>query len=83
MGVTGIHPEAGLSTGDLEEAHIKRALKHSAAETYVLISAEKLNAASPYVIAALTEVEGIIVEPGIRAESLTAYRRAGLTIIQA
>jgi DeoR/GlpR family transcriptional regulator of sugar metabolism len=83
MGVTGIHPEAGLSTGDLEEAHIKRALKQSAAETYVLISAEKLNAASPYVIAALTEVEGIIVEPGIRAESLTAYRRAGLTIIQA
>src|SRR5438874_2444267 len=25
MGVTGIHPEAGLTTGDLEEAHIKRA----------------------------------------------------------
>src|SRR6202142_2078483 len=33
MGVTGIHPQAGLSTGDLEEAHIKRALIASASET--------------------------------------------------
>jgi DeoR/GlpR family transcriptional regulator of sugar metabolism len=83
MGVTGIHPQAGLSTGDLEESNIKRALSASAAETYVLISAEKLNAASPYVIAALTEVDGIIVEPGIPAESLEPYRRAGLTVIRA
>jgi DeoR/GlpR family transcriptional regulator of sugar metabolism len=83
MGVTGIHPEAGLSTGDLEESYIKRALIASAAETYVLISAEKLDAASPYVIAAFTEVDGIIVEPSIPAESLEAYRRAGLTVIRA
>jgi DeoR/GlpR family transcriptional regulator of sugar metabolism len=83
MGVTGIHPQAGLSTGDLEESHIKRALSASAAETYVLISAEKVNAASAYVIAALTEVDGIIAERGIPAESLEAYRRAGLTVIRA
>lgn len=83
MGVTGIHPHAGLSTGDLEESHIKRALSASAAETYVLVSAEKLNAASPYVIASLSEVDGIVVEPGIPEESLEAYRRAGLTVIRA
>jgi DeoR/GlpR family transcriptional regulator of sugar metabolism len=83
MGVTGIHPEAGLSTGDLEESHIKRALSASAAETYVLISAEKLNAASPYVIAALSEVDGIIVDASIPAESLEPYRRAGLSVIRA
>ena len=50
MGVTGIHPEAGLTTGDLEESHIKRALSAAAAETIVLVSAEKLNAASPYLM---------------------------------
>ena len=33
MGVTGIHAKAGLSTGDLEESHMKRALMASAAET--------------------------------------------------
>jgi DeoR/GlpR family transcriptional regulator of sugar metabolism len=83
MGVTGIHPQAGLSTGDLEESHIKRALIASAAETYVLISAEKLNAASPYVIASLGEIDGMIVEPGIKAAALKSYQRAGLTIVRA
>lgn len=47
MGVTGIHPEVGLSTGDFEEAQVKRALCRSAAETIVLASKEKLGAASP------------------------------------
>lgn len=42
MGVTGIHPEIGLTTGDFEEAHVKKALSASAAETIVLASPEKL-----------------------------------------
>ena len=83
IGVTGIHPQAGLSTGDLEEAHIKRALMASASETYVLVSAEKLNAASPYVIAALTEIDGMIVEPGVAAKSLAAYEREGFSVTRA
>ena len=83
MGVTGIHPQAGLSTGDLEEAHIKRALMASASETYVLVSAEKLNAASPYVIAAVTEIDGMIVEAGVGAKSLAAFEREGFAVIRA
>ena len=82
IGVTGIHPKAGLSTGDLEEAHVKRALIGSAAETYVLVSAEKLNAASPYVIVPTAEIAGMVVEPGISAEALAPYERAGLTVIR-
>ena len=83
IGVTGIHPQVGLSTGDLEEAHVKRALIGSAAETYVLISAEKLNAASPYVIVPATDVAGMIVEPGIADEVLSPYERLGLSVIRA
>jgi DeoR/GlpR family transcriptional regulator of sugar metabolism len=41
MGVTGIHAEAGLTTGDYEEASVKRAFSRRAAETIVLASAEK------------------------------------------
>jgi len=83
MGVTGIHPQAGLSTGDLEESHIKRAFIASAAETCVLVSAEKLNAASPYVIAALTDIDAMIVERGIPEEALQPYREAGLAVHRA
>ncbi|HAT4915446.1 TPA: DeoR/GlpR transcriptional regulator, partial [Serratia marcescens] len=62
MGVTGVHPTAGLSTGDLEEAYIKRALAARAAETVVLASAAKLNAASQYAIGDITLAHTIIVE---------------------
>lgn len=83
MGVTGIHAEAGLSTGDLEEAHVKRALMRSAADTIVLASAEKLNAASPFVIAPLTEVSGLIVERDTPDATTATYEKLGLTIKRA
>jgi DeoR/GlpR family transcriptional regulator of sugar metabolism len=83
MGVTGIHPEIGLTTGDFEEAHVKRALSASAAETIVLGSSEKLNAVSPYVIAPISEVTGIIVAAGTRAKVLAPYARLGIAITKA
>jgi len=83
MGVTGIHPDAGLSTGDFEEAHVKRALSAAAADTIVLVSAEKLNAASPYLIAPITEASGIIVERGVPDDATTAYEKLGITITRA
>jgi DeoR/GlpR family transcriptional regulator of sugar metabolism len=83
MGVTGIHPEAGLSTGDMEEAHIKRALSAAAAETHVLVTAEKVNAASPYVIAALTDIDGVVVESRVPKAAIAAYKKLGLTVVRA
>jgi DeoR/GlpR family transcriptional regulator of sugar metabolism len=83
MGVTGIHPEFGLSTGDLEEAHIKRALSAAAADTIVMVSSEKLNAASPYVIAPVTEASGIIVESSAPKESTDVYEKLGIAVTRA
>jgi DeoR/GlpR family transcriptional regulator of sugar metabolism len=83
MGVTGIHPKMGLTTGDLEEAHIKRALSKSAAETIVLASSEKLNSASPYVIMPLPELTGMIVSADTKRELLAPYIKLGITITKA
>jgi DeoR/GlpR family transcriptional regulator of sugar metabolism len=83
MGVTGIHPDAGLSTGDMEEAHIKRALSAAAAETHVLVTAEKVNAASPYVIAALGEIDGVVVENRVPKSAIAAYKKLGLSVVRA
>jgi DeoR/GlpR family transcriptional regulator of sugar metabolism len=80
MGVTGIHPSAGLSTGDLEEAHVKRALSASAAETIVLASPEKLNAASAFVIAPITDVSEIVVLRDTPNEATREFERLGITI---
>jgi DeoR/GlpR family transcriptional regulator of sugar metabolism len=82
MGVTGVHPKTGLTTGDYEEAAVKRALSHAAAETIVLASSEKLNAASPYAVVPLNEISGIITERGT-AEALTRpYEKMGIRVMR-
>jgi DeoR/GlpR family transcriptional regulator of sugar metabolism len=83
MGVTGVHPQTGLTTGDFEEAGIKRALSRAAADTYVLASAEKLNAASPYLVVELAEVTGIITERSVDEALVAPYEEMGLSIIRA
>jgi DeoR/GlpR family transcriptional regulator of sugar metabolism len=81
MGVTGVHPEIGLSTGDAEEAYVKRALMAAAAETIVMASPEKLGAASPYVVAPLAEASTLITSRG--APPTAIYERTGVTVVRA
>jgi DeoR/GlpR family transcriptional regulator of sugar metabolism len=83
MGVTGVHPKSGLTTGDYEEAAVKRALSHASAETLVLASAEKLNAASPYEVVGLEDVNGIITERTVEEDLVMPYAERGITIIRA
>ena len=65
LGVTGVHSEHGLTTGDAEEAAMKRALAARAAETFVLASSEKLGAVSAYKVLELADVAGVITESGL------------------
>ncbi|HPY40863.1 MAG TPA: DeoR/GlpR family DNA-binding transcription regulator [Thiolinea sp.] len=83
MGVTGIHPEFGLTTGDLEEAGMKRAISKRSAETYVLASPEKLGKVSTYGILPLTEISGLILPQAIEDTQLSAYQLPSLTLIKA
>ena len=83
MGVTGIHPKTGLTTGDYEEAAVKRALSHAAAETIVLASSEKLNAASPYAVISLAETSGIITEQGAAAALTRPYEKLKIVVTRA
>lgn len=83
MGVTGVHPKTGLTTGDFEEAAIKRALSHAAAETYVLASSEKLNAASPYAVIPLAEISGIITEKTADPAHMEFYKKLNIPVIYA
>jgi DeoR/GlpR family transcriptional regulator of sugar metabolism len=80
MGVTGVHPDAGLSTGDAEEAAVKRALHQRAAETIVLASTEKLLAASAFVVAALKDVSMLVLPLSTPQKTLRALATPGLTI---
>jgi DeoR/GlpR family transcriptional regulator of sugar metabolism len=83
MGVTGVHPTAGLTTGDAEEAATKRALSRRCAETYVLASAEKIGAASPFTVIALDQTAAVITDADAPRASLSALRKRGVRVIRA
>ncbi|MFT4246155.1 MAG: DeoR/GlpR family DNA-binding transcription regulator [Micrococcaceae bacterium] len=62
IGVTGVHPEAGLTTGDIEDAAMKRALARRSADTYILASSEKIGTASPYRVLLWKQISGVITD---------------------
>ncbi len=62
LGVTAVHPVEGLTTGDADEAAMKRTLADRSAETYVLASVEKIGAASRYQVLPLAAVAGIVTD---------------------
>jgi DeoR/GlpR family transcriptional regulator of sugar metabolism len=83
MGVIGIHAEAGLSTGDFEEAAIKRALHERAAETVVMASPEKLGAASAYVIAPAGALATLVVATDTSELLIAPLRALGIEVMRA
>src|SRR6202522_3951672 len=83
MGVTGVHPDAGLTTGDAEEAAVKRTLHERAAETIVLASAEKLLAASPFLVAPFKEVTLLVVPPKTSDSTVRTLRAGGVKVERA
>jgi DeoR/GlpR family transcriptional regulator of sugar metabolism len=82
MGVSGVHQTHGLTTGDAEEAAMKRAISRRAGDTFVLASSEKLGSALPHHVVGFNEVTAGITDER-DARKLKGLRRAGLQIIQA
>jgi DeoR/GlpR family transcriptional regulator of sugar metabolism len=83
LGVTGVHPETGLTTGDADEAAMKRTLAQQAADTYVLASSEKIGTASPFQVLPLAGVSGIVTDAPADHSILAKLRSQGATIIPA
>ncbi|WP_410670124.1 DeoR/GlpR family DNA-binding transcription regulator [Amycolatopsis sp. cmx-4-68] len=81
LGVTGVHPEAGLTTGDAEEAAMKRTLARRAADTYVLASAEKLGAASRFTVLPFSDIAGVITDADESDQNVQKLAAAGVEII--
>lgn len=82
MGVTGVHPQAGFTTGDYEEAGIKRALAARAAETVVMASAEKINSASAFAIGELNLASTVVIDSELDDRLRQKLKQSGVGIIQ-
>ncbi|OCP36878.1 DeoR/GlpR family DNA-binding transcription regulator [Ensifer sp. LC163] len=83
LGVTAIHPVHGFSTGDYEEAAVKRAILGQAADTFVVATAEKFGATSPHHVADADDIAGLIVPEDMNGYALGPYRDKGMTLLSA
>ena len=83
MGVSGVHVDMGMTTGNIEEAYMKKALSEHAAETVVLASAEKLGVASPYVVMPMTEINSLVVESTSSKTEIKLYKKSGVSVVLA
>ncbi len=81
LGVTGVHPAAGLTTGDAEEAAIKRAIRAQSAETVVLCALRKIGVASPFVIGPLGASTKLIIETGADTDEIQALEASGAQVL--
>jgi DeoR/GlpR family transcriptional regulator of sugar metabolism len=69
LGVTGVHPQTGLTTGDPEEAVLKRTMMESAAETLLMATPDKIGVSGVWMIAPLQRL-GTLVSVGGRPDWL-------------
>lgn len=60
LGVTGVHGDTGLTTGDAEEAALKQQMMAAAAETVVLATPDKLATTSPWGIGPLSHLSRLV-----------------------
>jgi DeoR/GlpR family transcriptional regulator of sugar metabolism len=83
LGVTGVHPEAGLTTGDAEDAAMKRALAARAADTYVLASSEKIGTASRFRVLPWEEISGLITDQAPHDPVIEQLTARGVEVLAA
>ena len=83
LGVGSVHPEVGISTLELEEAYVKRAIIASSAEVVALTSAEKLGTAAPYIVGPLSDLTHLVTDRSAHDEVLAPYRALGITVVRA
>ena len=82
LGATAVHSRHGFTTGDFEEAAIKRQIACQSARTYVALTAEKLERVSPITIMPLEAAAGIIVADRAVAEQLDTMGSAGVDVLR-
>jgi DeoR/GlpR family transcriptional regulator of sugar metabolism len=81
LGICSVDAELGITTSHQEEAHVKRAMVAASAEVIALATADKLQTASPWVVAPVADLTHLVTDAG---EDVTApYAAAGVSVVHA
>ncbi|MNE76607.1 HTH-type transcriptional repressor GlcR [compost metagenome] len=83
IGATGLHPDQGITTGDSEEAEIKRFVISISGAAYILASSEKIGAVSAFEVTEFNKIDGIIATAKSEKTVLAKLEHRGCRVILA
>jgi DeoR family transcriptional regulator, fructose operon transcriptional repressor len=83
LGTNGLTVENGLTTPDLAEAMVKRALVAAARRTVVLADHSKVGRTDLALVAPLSSVDTLVTDSGIAAELVDEIEAAGPRVVRA
>ncbi|MFC9984061.1 DeoR/GlpR family DNA-binding transcription regulator [Microbacterium keratanolyticum] len=81
IGSGGISVERGVTDYSLDDIAIKKMMIERSARSYVLATANKFGMQAKRVVCDFDQVDGVITDQELDAESVNAYREAGLTLL--
>jgi DeoR/GlpR family transcriptional regulator of sugar metabolism len=79
LGMCSLHPEAGITVGDREEAYVKKAMIAASTEVVGLISLGKMGTCLPYVVGAASRLTRLITDASDE-DVLNPYRSQGIEV---
>jgi DeoR/GlpR family transcriptional regulator of sugar metabolism len=77
LGACSVSAEDGIGAFHFSDACFKRAVRAASRRTVVLATAEKLNEFAPHLVASLSDIDTLIVEPGTDAAQRAALEAGG------
>ncbi|WP_415403322.1 DeoR/GlpR family DNA-binding transcription regulator [Tateyamaria sp. SN3-11] len=80
IGATGLHPEQGITTGQSEDAEVKRAIIARSGAAIILASSEKFGAVSGFEVAGWADVDGLIVAEEAHSKANNLFGHLGCEI---
>jgi DeoR/GlpR family transcriptional regulator of sugar metabolism len=83
LGVCALHPEIGITTADLEERHVKRAMIDASAQVVALAGPGKLGSAAPFVVGSLDDLTHLVADDSAPPDVLAAARARGVQVVPA
>jgi DeoR/GlpR family transcriptional regulator of sugar metabolism len=81
LGAAGIHPEAGVTTFDGEEAEVKRAMVEHAARVIVVVAGEKLRTVAPYLLTPITKMTHLVTDRTASPDMLRTLSELGIEVV--
>lgn len=81
LGVCSLHPEAGVTALDREEAEVDRAMVAAAGDVVALATADKLGTACPWLVAELADITHVVTDGD--AAATAALAAAGPIVVRA